>query len=83
MIVEPNAGDRLADNLHPLGRLFYSASTVLCTANVLSQHGDGDGVALGAQAGEARLTEVLAAGGWSRVRRAAESPVNVVLEARP
>ena len=80
MLVEPNASDRVADNLNPLGRLFYSASTFLCTPNSLSQE---VGLALGAQAGEARLREVLKEAGFSRVRRATETPFNIVLEARP
>ena len=80
MIVEPFAGDRLEDNLNPVGRVFYAGSTMLCTPASLSQE---VGLALGAQAGEARLTEVLNEGGFSRVRRAAETPFNIVLEARP
>jgi SAM-dependent methyltransferase len=80
MLVEPMAGDRIEDNLNPLGRLGYSFSTFLCTPNSLSQ---AVGTALGAQAGQARLTEVLNRAGFSRVRRAAETPLNIVLEARP
>jgi SAM-dependent methyltransferase len=80
MIVEPNAGDRLEDNLNPVGRVFYSASTAICTPNAVSQDG---GWALGAQAGEARLRDVLEEAGFRRVRRAAETPFNLVLEARP
>jgi SAM-dependent methyltransferase len=80
MIVEPNAGDRLEDNLNPVGRVFYSASTAICTPNAKSQDG---GMALGAQAGEARLRDVLEQAGFTRVRRAAETPFNIVLEARP
>ncbi len=80
MVVEPMAGDRVEDNLNPLGRLFYSASTLICTPASLAQDGR---AALGAQAGEAALTEVIRRGGFSRVRRAAETPVNLVLEARP
>ncbi|MFR9801269.1 class I SAM-dependent methyltransferase [Pseudonocardia sp. RS010] len=80
MIVEPYAGDRLADNLTPVGRVFYSASTMICTPGSRSQE---IGAALGAQAGEARLREVLTAGGFGRVRRAAQTPFNLVLEARP
>jgi len=79
MIVEPLAGDRLEDNLHPIGRLYYSFSTMVCTPASKSQP---VGLALGAQAGEARLREVIAAGGFSNVRRAAQSPTNMVLEAR-
>jgi hypothetical protein len=80
LIVEPNAGDRLEDNLNPVGRIFYSASTAICTPNAKSQPG---GMALGAQAGEKRLRSVLEDAGFSRVRRAAETPFNMVLEARP
>ena len=80
MIVEPRASDRVEENLHPLGRSFYAASTLLCTPNALDQDG---GYALGAQAGEARLRSVVLAGGFTRFRRAAETPVNLVFEARP
>ena len=79
MIVEPFAHDRMADNLNPVGRIYYAASTMICTPASLSQE---VGLALGAQAGEARLREVLADGGFSRVRRAAATPFNLVLEAR-
>jgi SAM-dependent methyltransferase len=79
MLVEPRAGDRVEDNLHPVGRVFYSASTVICTPAAMSQEG---GWALGAQAGETRLREVLQRGGFTRVRRVAETPFNMVLEAR-
>ena len=80
MIVEPFAGDSVQDNLNPVGRIFYGASTVICTPASLDQE---VGLALGAQAGEARLTEVLGEGGFSRVRRATETPFNLILEARP
>jgi SAM-dependent methyltransferase len=80
MIVEPFANDRLEENLNPVGRVFYGASTVICTPASLSQE---VGLALGAQAGEARLTEVLEEGGFTRVRRATETPFNLILEARP
>jgi 2-polyprenyl-3-methyl-5-hydroxy-6-metoxy-1,4-benzoquinol methylase len=80
MIVEPQAGDRVEDNLNPVGRAYYAFSTLLCTPNALSQGGQ---LALGAQAGEARLRETLTAGGFTRIRRAAETPFNLVLEARP
>jgi len=79
MIVEPFANDKLEDNLNPIGRIFYSASTMLCTPASLSQE---VGLGLGAQAGEARLTGVLKAAGFTRVRRAAETPFNIILEAR-
>jgi 2-polyprenyl-3-methyl-5-hydroxy-6-metoxy-1,4-benzoquinol methylase len=80
MIVEPNAGDRIEDNLNPVGRAFYGFSTLLCTPASLSQE---VGLALGAQAGEARIRDVVLAGGFTRFRRAAETPFNLVFEARP
>ena len=80
MIVEPFANDHLQDNLNPVGRVFYGASTVICTPASLSQE---VGLALGAQAGQARLTDVLEQGGFTRVRRATETPFNLILEARP
>jgi len=80
MVVEPFAGDSLADNLNPVGRVFYGASTLVCTPASRDQE---VGLALGAQAGEARLGEVIAAGGFTRFRRATETPFNLVLEARP
>jgi ubiquinone/menaquinone biosynthesis C-methylase UbiE len=80
MIVEPFAGDRLADNLNPVGRMYYSASTMICTPGSLSQE---VGLALGAQAGEKKLSDVLHQAGFTRVRRAAETPFNLILEARP
>ena len=79
-IVEPNAADALTDNFNPVGRLFYAASTAICTSHGVSEGADD---ALGAQAGEARLTQVLRDGGFTRVRRATETPFNMVLEARP
>lgn len=80
MIVEPQAGDAVQDNLHPVGRAYYGFSTLLCTPASLSQE---VGLALGAQAGEARIREVVQAGGFTRFRRAAETPFNLVFEARP
>ena len=80
MIVEPYAGDRLEDNLNPVGRIFYGASTLVCTPASRDQE---VGLALGAQAGEQRLREVVTAGGFTRFRRATETPFNIVLEARP
>jgi SAM-dependent methyltransferase len=80
MLVEPNAGDALAENLNPVGRTFYGLSTVICTPASLAQP---VGLGLGAQAGQARLTEVLAEAGFSRVRRAAATPFHLILEARP
>jgi 2-polyprenyl-3-methyl-5-hydroxy-6-metoxy-1,4-benzoquinol methylase len=80
MIVEPFAGDKLEDNLNPIGRAFYGASTLLCTPASLSQE---VGLALGAQAGEKRLREVVTSGGFSRFRRATQTPFNLIFEARP
>ncbi|MDX6726712.1 MAG: hypothetical protein QOK49_1517 [Baekduia sp.] len=80
LIVEPFAGDRVEDNLNPVGRIYYAASTLLCTPASLSQD---VGLALGAQAGEARLGDVVTAGGFTRFHRAGETPFNLVLEARP
>ena len=80
LIVEPNAGDRVEDNLNPVGAAYYAFSTLLCTPNSLSQE---VGTALGAQAGEARLREVITGAGFSSLRRVAETPFNIVLEARP
>jgi SAM-dependent methyltransferase len=80
LIVEPYAGDRLEDNLNPVGRVYYGASTLVCTPASRDQE---VGLALGAQAGEARLREVVSAGGFTRCRRATETPFNLVLEARP
>ncbi len=80
MIVEPFANDRVEENLNPVGRIFYGASTMICTPASLDQE---VGLALGAQAGEARLGEVIKQGGFSQVRRATETPFNLVLEARP
>ncbi len=80
MVVEPMAGDRLEDNLNPVGRVYYGFSTAVCVPCSLKQE---VGAALGAQAGEARLADVLRQGGFTRIRRAAETPFNMVLEARP
>ena len=80
LIVEPMAGDRVEDNFNPVGRAFYGFSTFLCTPASLSQD---VGLALGAQAGEARIGDVVAAGGFTRFRRATETPFNLVFEARP
>jgi SAM-dependent methyltransferase len=80
MIVEPAAGDAVEDNLNPVGRAYYAFSTLLCTPASLSQE---VGLALGAQAGEARIREVVTAGGLTRFRRATETPFNIVYEARP
>jgi hypothetical protein len=80
MIVEPFAGDAIEDNLNPVGRAFYGASTLLCTPASLSQE---VGLALGAQAGEKRLQEVVSASGFAHFRRAAQTPFNLIFEARP
>jgi 2-polyprenyl-3-methyl-5-hydroxy-6-metoxy-1,4-benzoquinol methylase len=80
MLVEPFANDDVEDNVNPVGRMFYGASTFLCTPASLSQE---VGLALGAQAGEARLREVFAEAGFSSFRRATETPFNLVLEAKP
>ena len=80
MMVEPFAGDAVQDNLNPVGRAFYSVSTLVCTPCSLSQE---VGYGLGAQAGEGRLREVVTAGGFREFRRATETPFNLVLEARP
>src|SRR5476649_2240911 len=79
MIVEPAAGDRLEDNLNPVGRLFYAGSTMICVPTSLDQP---VGAALGAQAGFATLSSVIGEGGFTRVRKAAETPFNMILEAR-
>ena len=79
MIVEPIAGDRPEDNMNPVGRLYYNASTMICVPTSLDQEvGEG----LGAQAGETKLTEVIRDGGFTRVRRATAGPFNMILEAR-
>lgn len=80
MMVEPFANDALEDNLNPVGRIYYAASTILCTPASLSQK---VGLALGAQAGEARLHAIVTGAGFTRFRRATETPFNLVFEARP
>ena len=80
LLVEPYAGDRLQDNLTPLGRAFYAASTLLCVPHALSEE---PGLALGAQAGEHRLRQVATEAGFGRFRRVAQTPFNLVYEARP
>ena len=80
MIVEPFANDQLKDNLNPVGRVYYSFSTLLCTPCSRSQE---VGLCLGAQAGEGRIRDVVTSAGFSRFRRAAETPFNIVYEARP
>ena len=80
LVVEPYASDTAAGNLNPVGRVYYNASTQLCVPNALSQPG---GYALGAQAGQAAIRQVATAAGFTRFRRAAETPFNLVYEARP
>jgi len=80
MLVEPFANDRVEENLNAVGRVFYSASTLICTPASLAQE---VGLALGAQAGESRLREVVTAGGFTRFRRATQTPFNLVFEIRP
>jgi ubiquinone/menaquinone biosynthesis C-methylase UbiE len=80
MIVEPFANDRLKDNMNPVGRMYYSFSTLLCTPCSRSQE---VGLCLGAQAGEARIRDVVTQAGFTRFRRATETPFNIVYEARP
>ena len=80
MIVEPFAHDKLEDNLNPIGRAFYCASTMICTPASKAQE---VGLALGAQAGEARMKDVVTKGGFKRFRRATQTPFNLILEARP
>ena len=79
LLVEPFAGDRVEDNLNPVGRVYYGASSQICVPVSLARNGP----ALGAQAGEARLQQVMSEGGFSRFRRATQTPFNLVLEARP
>jgi SAM-dependent methyltransferase len=80
LITEPAAGDRVEENFNPVGRAYYAFSTLLCVPASLSQD---VGLALGAQAGEARIRDVVTAAGFTRFRRAAETPLNIVYEARP
>ncbi|HJS35376.1 MAG TPA: class I SAM-dependent methyltransferase [Pseudoxanthomonas sp.] len=79
LLVEPFAGDHVQDNLNAVGRVYYGASSQICVPVSLARHGP----ALGAQAGQARLHQVMAEGGFRRFRRAAQTPFNLVLEARP
>jgi Glyoxalase/Bleomycin resistance protein/Dioxygenase superfamily len=78
--VEPYAGDRLEENLNPIGRMYYAASAMACTPNSLSQE---VGLGLGAQAGEERLRKVAREAGFSNLRRASQTPVNLILELTP
>ena len=79
MLIEPFANDDLADNLNPVGAAYYGFSTLLCTPSSLSQD---VGAALGAQAGEERLRDIVTGAGFSTLRRVAETPFNIVLEAK-
>ena len=79
MLMEPLAGDATEDNLGPVGRVAYAFSTMVCVPVSLSQE---VGMALGAQAGQMKLTEVIKAGGFTQVRRAAETPLNMIIGAR-
>jgi len=80
LIVEPHAGDTITDNLNPIGRIYYNGSIFLCVPNAMSQTG---GYALGAQAGEAAIRQLVTDAGFTRFRRAAETPFNLIYEARP
>jgi ubiquinone/menaquinone biosynthesis C-methylase UbiE len=80
LVVEPYAADEVAGNMNPVGRVYYNFSTLLCVPNALSQPG---GYALGAQAGEAAIRQITAEAGFTRFRRAAETPFNLVYEVRP
>jgi len=80
LIVEPYAGNSVTDNLNPVGRIYYNGSTLLCVPNALSQTG---GYALGAQAGEDAIRQLATDAGFTRFRRAAETPFNLIYEARP
>ena len=80
MLVEPYAADRVEENLNPVGRLYYAASTTICCAHAISEEGTH---VLGAQAGESRLARICREAGFTRIRRATETPFNIILEARP
>ena len=80
MIVEPYAKERAEDNLNPVGRVFYNASAMICVPSSLAQE---VGLGLGAQAGDSKLRQVVTSGGFTKFRRAAETPFNRVFEARP
>jgi hypothetical protein len=80
MIVEPIAGSEPKANMNPVGRLYYNASTMICVPTSLDQE---VGAALGAQAGEKVLTDIVRSAGFSKVRRATQGPFNMILEARP
>ena len=80
LVVEPIAGDKVEQNLNPVGRAYYAFSTFLCVPNSLSQE---VGLALGAQAGESKIRDVVTAAGFTRFRRINETPFNLVYEVRP
>ncbi len=80
LLVEPAAGDGLADNLNPVGRMYYGLSTVICTPSSLAQD---VGLGLGAQAGPQRMERVLREAGFTSVRVATRTPLNLIIEARP
>ena len=80
MVVEPRAGDSLAENLNPVGRLYYALSAFLCVPSARSQPG---GYSLGAQAGPAAIRQIATDAGFTRFRRAAQTPFNIVYEIRP
>jgi hypothetical protein len=80
MLVEPFANDKVEDNINPVGRLYYAASTTLCCAHAISENGTH---VLGAQAGEAALAEIVSKAGLTRFSRVMETPFNLILEARP
>lgn len=80
MAVEPLGHDQVEDNINPVSRIYYSASTTLCCAHSLSEE---VGLALGAQAGESRLQSVFREAGFTRFRKAKETPFNLILEVRP
>jgi hypothetical protein len=79
-VVEPFAADNQAGNMNPVGRVYYGFSSLLCMPNAMSQPG---GYSLGAQAGEAAIRQIATEAGFTRFRRAAETPLNLVYEARP
>ena len=80
LIMEPYVSDQVEGNINPVGRVYYNASTLLCVPNALSQPG---GYALGAQAGEAAIRQVVTDAGFTRFRRATETPFSLVYEVRP
>jgi hypothetical protein len=79
MLVEPFAGDRVEENINPIGRLYYAASSTLCCAHAIAENGN---YVLGAQAGEARLAKIFAKAGFRSFRRAVQTPFNLILEAK-